>query len=492
MPTSRPEFKDEQLWLGSQQSFNMSLHAAIKASEKPEFASDSGYEDVVVEQLLNVQDGVAMIHIKGSLVSGSAGYGLFYGAVGYDDLRCALSAAVSNPNVSAILLNVDSGGGAVAGVHELSQVISRVNAIKPVVTYAGGVMGSAATWLGRAASYVYCAETSITGSIGIIMVHMERSKMLEEMGVKVTVIRAGAEKALATPYEPLPDKARENFQRQADGLYKIFIGAMADYCQVSYEVADEKFGQGREFLGKEAVSAGLIDKVGTLEDAFAKCMKLGTSKKAETQRGTSASMTTNSKVVQARASTAQACLADNQPTSEGTPMPKPLTPEILAAMAAGVDLTDTTVADQTTATAGTEAKTDADVLVTEPAAAATVDALTVLQGMLATATTAAATAEAKAGQLQKDFDALTTQASAFTEIARASIKTMGLHFGVKSEAVAAMSPAEVLSEHTRLSELFKAKFKVGSVAATTQVDEPETKAQVNPLFAAALLSTKAR
>jgi len=492
MPTSRPEFKDEQLWLGSQQSFNMSLHAAIKASEKPEFASDSGYEDVVVEQLLNVQDGVAMIHIKGSLVSGSAGYGLFYGAVGYDDLRCALSAAVSNPNVSAILLNVDSGGGAVAGVHELSQVISRVNAIKPVVTYAGGVMGSAATWLGRAASYVYCAETSITGSIGIIMVHMERSKMLEEMGVKVTVIRAGAEKALATPYEPLPDKARENFQRQADGLYKIFIGAMADYCQVSYEVADEKFGQGREFLGKEAVSAGLIDKVGTLEDAFAKCMKLGTSKKAETQRGTSASMTTNSKVVQARASTAQACLADNQPTSEGTPMPKPLTPEILAAMAAGVDLTDTTVADQTTATAGTEAKTDADVLVTEPPSAATVDALTVLQGMLATATTAAATAEAKAGQLQKDFDALTTQASAFTEIARASIKTMGLHFGVKSEAVAAMSPAEVLSEHTRLSELFKAKFKVGSVAATTQVDEPETKAQVNPLFAAALLSTKAR
>lgn len=492
MPTSRPEFKDEQLWLGSQQSFNMSLHAAIKASEKPEFASDSGYEDVVVEQLLNVQDGVAMIHIKGSLVSGSAGYGLFYGAVGYDDLRCALSAAVSNPNVSAILLNVDSGGGAVAGVHELSQVISRVNAIKPVVTYAGGVMGSAATWLGRAASYVYCAETSITGSIGIIMVHMERSKMLEEMGVKVTVIRAGAEKALATPYEPLPDKARENFQRQADGLYKIFIGAMADYCQVSYEVADEKFGQGREFLGKEAVSAGLIDKVGTLEDAFAKCMKLGTSKKAETQRGTSASMTTNSKVVQARASTAQACLADNQPTSEGTPMPKPLTPEILAAMAAGVDLTDTTVADQTTATAGTEDKTDADVLVTEPPSAATVDALTVLQGMLATATTAAATAEAKAGQLQKDFDALTAQASAFTEIARASVKTMGLHFGVKSEAVAAMSPAEVLSEHTRLSELFKAKFKVGSVAATTQVDEPETKAQVNPLFAAALLSTKAR
>jgi len=489
MPTSRPEFKDEQLWLGSQQSFNMSLHAAIKASEKPEFASDSGYEDVVVEQLLNVQDGVAMIHIKGSLVSGSAGYGLFYGAVGYDDLRCALSAAVSNPNVSAILLNVDSGGGAVAGVHELSQVISRVNAIKPVVTYAGGVMGSAATWLGRAASYVYCAETSITGSIGIIMVHMEHSKMLEEMGVKVTVIRAGAEKALATPYEPLPDKARENFQRQADGLYKIFIGAMADYCQVSYEVADEKFGQGREFLGKEAVSAGLIDKVGTLEDAFAKCMKLGASKKAETQRGTSASMTTNSKVVQARASTAQACLADNQPTSEGTPMPKPLTPEILAAMAAGVDLSELEAPAATTTTTPSAAT---DVTVTEPPAAATVDALTVLQGMLATATTAAATAEAKAGQLQKDFDALTTQASAFTEIARASIKTMGLHFGVKSEAVAAMSPAEVLSEHARLSELFKAKFKVGSVAATTQVDEPETKAQVNPLFAAALLSTKAR
>ena len=171
-------------------------------------------------------------------------------------------------------------------------------------------------------------------------------------------------------------------------------------------------------------------------------------------------------------------------------MSKPLTPEMLAAMAAGVDLS---AADPTTVTptAGTEPDAT-DITVTDPPAATTVDALTVLQGMLATATTAAATAEAKIGQMQKDYDALTAQASAFTEIARASIKTMGLHFGVKAEAVAAMSPAEVLSEHTRLSELFKAKFKVGSVAATTQVDDPEPKAQANPLFAAALLSTKAR
>jgi len=125
---------------------------------------------------------------------------------------------------------------------------------------------------------------------------------------------------------------------------------------------------------------------------------------------------------------------------------------------------------------------------TEPEAAKP-DALTVLQGMLVTAQTNAIAAEAKATKLQQDFDVLSAQATAFTEIARNSVKTMGLHFGVSAETVAAMSGAEVLAAHSRLAELFKAKYPGGRVAATTQQTDAASKATFNPLFTAVLSST---
>lgn len=484
--------KTQKLWLGSQDSYQAAVEAQAKAEADPKFSAASDYTDEVTRQILNVQDGVATIQVSGSLVNGSAGYAIFYGVTGYDDIRNAIASAMSNQAVSSILLNVSSGGGHVAGVHELGQLISRAAKVKPIVTYTGSTMASAAVWSTIGASHTIAAETAIVGSIGIIMVHMDRSKQLDEMGIKATTIRAGSDKALASPYEPLSDKAKEHLQTQANTMYSVFIRHVAEAKGVPVSTADTKFGQGKEFIGAEAVKSGLIDAVGTYEDAFMKAMALGTSMKMSKKAAGKGAKASNSGNVQALAGTTDSAMADNQAIQEGTNMPKKsLTQAELEAMAAGVDLTPEASTDQPADKPEDEPAADSSVSA-ESLPAVTVDALTVVQDLLKTAQADLVTAKMEAKASADALEASKDQLDKFSAIARASLKTMGVHFGLQSDAIAAMDNATVLAEHTRVSAVFKEKFKVGGVAATTQDEVQKPKAAVSPMFAAVLKSTNAK
>jgi capsid assembly protease len=157
-----------QLWAGSELSYQAYIEGLCKAQADTAFKADKNYDTEVLGQVLNVDGGIAIINISGSLVNGSAGYGVFYGYTGYNDIRNALASAISDPSVNSILLNISSGGGEVAGCQETAQLIARVNTIKPVVTYTGSSMASAALWLGSQARHSISAQTAVTGSLGII------------------------------------------------------------------------------------------------------------------------------------------------------------------------------------------------------------------------------------------------------------------------------------------------------------------------------------
>ncbi len=449
-----------QLWLGSQESFDALQAADARKLADPKFSAASDYSSEVMSQIYSVQQNVGVISIKGALVEGSAGYGVFFGQTGYDDIRAALVAAVSNPEVKSILLDVSSGGGKVSGVDDTAQLISRVNAVKPVVTYTGSTMGSAALWLGASASYAVAGKTAIVGSLGVIMVHMDHSRRLEANGVKPTVIRAGSEKALASPYEPLSEKAQAGLQSQADILYGVFLNHVASSRGVSATNGDKKFGQGRTFIGQQAVDAGLIDKLGTYEDAFAKAQAIRPSKKKGGMQADA--------LLCPPAATA---LGDNPEHIEGTTMPQPLTDEALAAMAAGVEI---------------EAQTSDEIA---PAVEPAVDHTAALAELTATHTAALA---ALTAQHETALAAANARQEKFVEIARNSVKTMGIHFGVKADAVAALDADQILAEHARLADLFKAKFKVGGVAATTPEVVTKAKVSAPPMFAALLKSSTAK
>lgn len=172
-------------------------------------------------------------------------------------------------------------------------------------------------------------------------------------------------------------------------------------------------------------------------------------------------------------------------------MTKPLTQEQLAAMAAGVDLSEVQETTQVAANSDQNADESAADSSVKPdnLQTANVDALAAVQDLLKSTNENLVAAKMEAKAAQDALAASTEQLEKFAAIARASVKTMGLHFGVKSDAVAAMDNATVLAEHARLADLFKEKFKAGSVAAIKEPEKNSTKASfMAPALASVAMS----
>jgi signal peptide peptidase SppA len=184
---------------------------------------------------------------------------------------------VNDPNVGAIVLDVDSPGGSVFGVEELAAQISKARSQKRIIAVANSLMASAAYWIGTAADEVWVTPGGIVGSVGVYSMHVDYSKQNEMMGVKPTYIYAGKYKVEGNPDEPLTDEAKAEEQRLVDSYYEAFTKAVAKQRGVSVAKArGPDFGQGRLFRAQEAVAAGMADRVGTLDDALAS-LKAGAS-----------------------------------------------------------------------------------------------------------------------------------------------------------------------------------------------------------------------
>ena len=153
---------EEKIWAGSETS----LQAAIDGLAKLE-ASSNEDEPCDEPRLLSVADGLATITIKGPLVNMDHPMLRFFGMTGYPEIRDALVAAVNDPEVKEILLDIDSGGGQVAGCDDTGNLIRAVHKVKPVTTYSD-TMASAAYWLGCSAGKVYSNKSALVGSIGVI------------------------------------------------------------------------------------------------------------------------------------------------------------------------------------------------------------------------------------------------------------------------------------------------------------------------------------
>ncbi len=211
----------------------------------------------------SVEDGVAVIEISGALTP-KAGWA----TAGYADVLEALRQAETDPAVGAVLLDVDSPGGTVAGCQELAQAVAGLS--KPCAAYTGSLMASAAYWIGSATGRVYATETAELGSIGVVMTHADYSKALEEAGLAVTVIASGEFKAAGSPYKALTEQERAYFQAQVDSICAVFKGAVASAMGLDLDNASA-WAEGRVLLGSEAATLGLTTAVvGGRAEAIAK------------------------------------------------------------------------------------------------------------------------------------------------------------------------------------------------------------------------------
>jgi signal peptide peptidase SppA len=183
-------------------------------------------------------------------------------------MEAAFKALVADDTVGAIVLDVESPGGEVSGVAEFADTVFAARARKPVVAISNSSMCSAAYWVGSAASELIVAPSSETGSIGVYAAHEDMSKLLDMAGVKITLIAYGDHKVEGNPFEVLSDEARAFFQKRVDEYGVMFVKAVARGRGVSQATVRDSFGGGRVFGAQEAVTLGMADAIGTIDDAI--------------------------------------------------------------------------------------------------------------------------------------------------------------------------------------------------------------------------------
>lgn len=230
--------------------------AAVEAKLGHPLASDAkGY---------TIQDGVAVLPVDGVIAKRANLFMQISGGTSSELIGRDFKTALADPSVHSIILAIDSPGGTVDGTITLADMVAA--STKPVVALASGTMASAAYWIGSAASAVYITDaTTVVGSIGVVATHTDVSKSQDAQGIKTTEIAAGKYKRIASSYEPLSTEGRQTIQDQVDYTYALFVDAVAKQRGISAKQVLSDMADGRIFIGQQAIDAGLVDGVSTLD-----------------------------------------------------------------------------------------------------------------------------------------------------------------------------------------------------------------------------------
>jgi signal peptide peptidase SppA len=213
-------------------------------------------------------DGIAVIEIAGTLVHRGAWIGQSSGLTSYEGIAAQIDAAVADPAVRGIALEIDSFGGEVAGAFDLADRIRAAREVKPIHAFVAEHALSAGYALASQADHITLPRTGAVGSIGVVTLHTEMSGMLEQKGVAVTLVHAGAHKTDANPYEPLPPGVRNRMQSELEGLRTLFAQTVAAGRGNRLDVHAALDTEAAVLRGNEAVAAGLADAVADPRSAF--------------------------------------------------------------------------------------------------------------------------------------------------------------------------------------------------------------------------------
>jgi signal peptide peptidase SppA len=208
------------------------------------------------------QSGVATISMVGPMMKGDSKFG------GTNTLRTrrAIRSAVADTAVKAVLLHIDSPGGTAAGTEQLANDVRKANTKKPVHAHIEDTGASAAYWVASQARRITATPMSEVGSLGTIAVVEDASEQYGTAGVKVHVISTGPYKGAFTGGVPITEEHLEFLQGLVDGLNKHFLDGVSRGRGMAIGKVRES-ADGRWFLAAEAQERGLIDAVGTIDDA---------------------------------------------------------------------------------------------------------------------------------------------------------------------------------------------------------------------------------
>jgi capsid assembly protease len=214
------------------------------------------------------EGGVAVLPISGVISAKANMFTRVSGGASAQLLQQQVESMRQDPSVRAVVLDMDSPGGNVLGIPALAESIRALAAEKPTVTCCTGTMASAGYWLGSAANAVYISGlTDYVGSIGVVASHSYDPKAAAKQTTEIT---AGKYKRMGSENAPLSAEGKAYIQAQVDEIYRVFVDTVAQNRKVSAEQVLAHMADGRIFIGQQAIDAGLVDGVSTVDAMVAK------------------------------------------------------------------------------------------------------------------------------------------------------------------------------------------------------------------------------
>lgn len=201
------------------------------------------------------------------------------GTIQYDGSACSpegfkvlLNEAANDPSIKAVVLRVNSGGGTATAGEEMTEYLKDFE--KPVVVSSATINASAAYEISSQADYIYAAQSSEVGSIGTVIELMDYSDLMGMLGINIDTISSADSKDSSYGIRELSDEEREHYQQMVDEINQMFIANVAEGRGVSERKVANEWANGLTWTGKTAKEMGLVDEIGTLEDACDKAAEL--------------------------------------------------------------------------------------------------------------------------------------------------------------------------------------------------------------------------
>lgn len=215
---------------------------------------------VMLQKNLPIGERVALIRVEGMIVDSK-------------DTIDEIKEYVKDPSIKAIVLRIDSPGGAVAPAQEIYEEIKKAVAKKKVIASMGSIAASGGYYIASPATKIIANPGTLTGSIGVIMEIPNIEGLMSKLGIKTEVVKSGEKKDMASIFRGVKKEERAILQNVLDNVHEQFIKAVADGRKMLYDDV-KKIADGRIFTGEQALKAGLIDELGNLEDAVQTAAKL--------------------------------------------------------------------------------------------------------------------------------------------------------------------------------------------------------------------------
>jgi protease-4 len=208
---------------------------------------------VMLQKNLPLGERVALIRVEGMIVDSK-------------DTIYEIKEYVKDPLIKAIVLRIDSPGGAVAPAQEIYEEIKKAVAKKKVIASMGSIAASGGYYIASPATKIIANPGTLTGSIGVIMEIPNLEGLMSKLGIKTEVVKSGEKKDMASVFRGIKKEERAILQKVLDNVHDQFITAVAEGRKMPYEDV-KQLADGRIFTGEQALKVGLVDKLGNIEDA---------------------------------------------------------------------------------------------------------------------------------------------------------------------------------------------------------------------------------